>query len=326
MTLIAAFRCHEGVVICADSQETRGDYIVAVDKIKPREAGEYDLVVGGSGNVAPLVDGLADAVERNVKRWTAGLNEEEAGLQIERTLLAYHTRHVNQYPDIPENKRLVFIICVRDRNSGRVYLWKTDATTLKRVEDYTLLGWNDELYEHELKRLYTENASALRCIMLGIHLFLLAKATTLYIGGDTQIIFMRDTGAWPADYLRATEPVMSMGLVLPAERVRVLEARMDKIGKLTAELLLTCPDTTIKTTEFTDRLVRFMEEVVRQRNEYVNEAFEVIHEHSVSGHGIYPFQTSPPEGIALEEADPIVQLLDAVKRRQSESQNSEDQP
>jgi hypothetical protein len=68
-----------------------------------------------------------------------------------------------------------------------------------------------------------------------------------------------------------------------------------------------------------------MEEVVRQRNEYVNEALQTSHEHSVSGHGIYPFQISPPEDIPPEEADPIVQLLDAVKRRQSEMQQSEDE-
>jgi hypothetical protein len=46
---------------------------------------------------------------------------------------------------------------------------------------------------------------------------------------------------------------MSMVAVLDADRVSDLEARMKNISQMTASLLLTCPDTTIKTTEFTDR-------------------------------------------------------------------------
>ena len=50
MTLVAAFRCgapdDPSVVVCADSQETHGHYRVTVERIRPRDAGQYDLIVG----------------------------------------------------------------------------------------------------------------------------------------------------------------------------------------------------------------------------------------------------------------------------------------
>jgi len=119
LTLIAAFRCEvgglPGVIVCADSQETVGDYKVTVDKIKPRDAGRYDLIIGGSGNVAPLIDGLADAIERNIKKWDAGLDEESGRQQLERVLLAYHARHVQLYQAEIEDKQLRFVVCLRDK-------------------------------------------------------------------------------------------------------------------------------------------------------------------------------------------------------------------
>lgn len=64
MTLIAAFRCDidgdPGVIVCADSQESRGDYRVTVDKIKPRVVHNYDLVLGGAGEIGPLIDRLGE--------------------------------------------------------------------------------------------------------------------------------------------------------------------------------------------------------------------------------------------------------------------------
>jgi ATP-dependent protease HslVU (ClpYQ) peptidase subunit len=108
MTLIAAFRCgtpdDPGVVVCADSQETYGHYRVTVEKIKPRAAGQYDLIVGGAGNTGVLIDGLADAIERNVSHWPSGLDEESGRQRLESVLLAYHSRQVTLYPAPEEDK------------------------------------------------------------------------------------------------------------------------------------------------------------------------------------------------------------------------------
>jgi 20S proteasome alpha/beta subunit len=48
MTLIVGFKCGPSVVLCADSQETRGSFKVEVDKL-PIHSGGMDVVCGGAG-------------------------------------------------------------------------------------------------------------------------------------------------------------------------------------------------------------------------------------------------------------------------------------
>jgi hypothetical protein len=72
VTLIAAFRCDHGIVICADTQETVGQFRVSVDKIAPRIAGEYELVIGGAGNCGGLIDDFTENFTRAVVKLACG--------------------------------------------------------------------------------------------------------------------------------------------------------------------------------------------------------------------------------------------------------------
>src|SRR6266404_8245061 len=61
MTYIAAFRCDRGIVLCADTQETRGDYKSYVEKISIIEDRLYPLAIGGAG-VADIIDGVTQEI------------------------------------------------------------------------------------------------------------------------------------------------------------------------------------------------------------------------------------------------------------------------
>jgi hypothetical protein len=272
VTLIAAFRCdadgHPGVVVCADSQETAGDYRVTVDKIKPRDAGNYDLIIGGSGSIAALIDGLANAVEARVTRWNAGLDEEAARLGIEDVLIAYHARHVTHYPDdpsVPNYKCLRFIICVRDKATQQIYLWRTDGTTAERVEDWALLGWEEAAYHYEVKWLYYPRMWAGQAVLLGVHLFTVAQ-NSLYIGGPTQVIVVRDNG------MHVQDP----------QDIRTLEERVSTFNKAIAELMLACPDATIHRDEFRGLLANFEDRVMQLREHYLGGAAARLLERALS--------------------------------------------
>jgi len=91
MTLVAAFRCDEGVVVCADSQETvaldiHSQYRVRVTKIKPQDAGEYEIVIGGEGNSGPLVDRFALELLDDVRRWPGELGNDEIEIRVGESL------------------------------------------------------------------------------------------------------------------------------------------------------------------------------------------------------------------------------------------------
>lgn len=264
MTLIAAFRCNTnrcnedvrpGVVICADSQETAGDYRVTVDKIKPRDAGAYDLIIGGAGNVAALIDGLAYAVEQNVKRWPPGLDEESARLRVERVLLSYHARQVAYYPAEPHEKLLRFIICTRDKGTSRIFLWKTDGTTAEQVEGYALLGWEEAAYHYEAGWLYYPEIWTTQAIVLGTRLLAIAK-NSLYVGGDTQVIIVRGDG------MTVENP----------NAVREFERRINEYNRALALLALACPDVGIEPAEFRRLLGNLVEQIVSIHDRHGDEA------------------------------------------------------
>jgi hypothetical protein len=329
VTLIAAFRCDVGVIICADSQETVGqDWRVPVDKIKPHEAGGYQVVIGGSGDDGPLIDAFTKQFVKEVGTWKWGLSEEDLGEGIRFSLSNY----LENKADVPQgvNIGIDFIVCIRRKTDGKVFLWKLFGPDVSRgplivsEETFTLAGI-DFPYVHEVRRLYRGNAPALRCVLLGVHLFKMAAETSNYIGGPTQVIFMRDTSAWPTEYLQASEEVMDMVWVEAPERVRGLEAQMDTLNRMMAELLLICPDTTITSAELKDRLARFQEEVMKLRAKCAQEATEISIEHSVSGRGVLPYQISTPERTVLHKDDPYTKALDSEDVPPPDEQTPEDQ-
>src|SRR5215212_4463226 len=120
VTLIAAFRCPNGVVICADTQETVGQFRVSVDKIAPSVVGEYELVIGGAGNSAGLIDDFTENFARSVARWPAGLSEQDIRLKLRKALLDYHRDEVQHFPAPPDEKRLEFIICIKGKDFERI--------------------------------------------------------------------------------------------------------------------------------------------------------------------------------------------------------------
>lgn len=261
MTLIAAFRCqvgeYPGVIICADTQETVGDYRVAVDKIQPGVAGYYDLVIGGAGNVAALIDGLTDAIKRNVQRWDADLDEEAARLRIERVLLTYHARQVAFYPAEADEKRLRFVICIRDKNTGNIHLWKTDGTAIEAVTTYTILGWEEAIYDYEVRRFYRPGLWFPQAVYLGLQLFSTAKATSNYVGGDTQVITASHYG------MDIEEQVV----------ISELEQYAATFNVALAELVRACPDTSIFKPEFQTILANFEKQAERLRLRYLQRSF-----------------------------------------------------
>lgn len=257
MTLIAAFRCiaanDSGVVICADSQESYGAYKVTVDKIKPRDAGNYDLVIGGSGNTAALIDGQADYIERLISAWPSGVGEEQGRESLEDILIGYHERNIQFYPANFDDKLLTFLVCARDKTTGAVYLWKTDGTTAATVVDYDLIGWDDPLYRNEVKRLYQSGINASQATLIGLHLLSIGNATNTYISDPFQVISL-------SKHRVLTEH---------PENIKILEKKVKSFNEMLSNLIVATPDISIPQERFNKALQLFQEEVQGLRDEAI---------------------------------------------------------
>ena len=262
MTLIAAFCCEvgglPGVVVCADSQETADPYIVEVKKIAPRDAHNYDLVLGISGH-SVLARGLEQIIERAITSWPSGLSETQIETRLNRIVDRYNKDKVIPYPDKPEDKDTAFLICLRDKTSGNVRLWKTEGNVVTRHNDHALVGWHLPLYEHEINKLYRPDLTASQAVLLGVHLFAIAKATSLYIDYPLQIVGMGDGGLWVED----------------VDDVSSLQHRVGTLGQALNELTLAIPDLSIGNDKFEEMLSAFVANAVALREQYTDAALRV---------------------------------------------------
>jgi hypothetical protein len=87
-----------------------------------------------------------------------------------------------------------FIVCVKGKAEEEIGLWTLRDTAVLPVDRYSLIGWEEALYHHELEWLYRGRPWIGQAIQLGLRLFTMAKATSNYVGGETQVIVVRDNG------------------------------------------------------------------------------------------------------------------------------------
>lgn len=254
VTLIAAFRCDidgdPGVIICADSQESYGsNYRVTVDKIKPRDAGQYDLIIGGAGQIGPLIDGLANTLERWIRGWTEGYSEEQVRGRIEHKIGRYTRGQIQNYPT-DADKVLDFIICLRHKTTKAIYLWRAAGTAVEPIEYYDLIGWDEPFYRYEAMRLYEKGrATKLSAITLGIHLLSIGKATAISIDEPFQVIGVGKESVW----------------IEPQERVQTLAERIGRVNNTLSRLIIATPDLSIRSDVFEAALRTFEDQVLGLR-------------------------------------------------------------
>lgn len=246
MTLIAAFRCSDGVVICADQQETVGDVRVAVNKLVPQDLGLYEIAIAGSGN-GDLLDALAYKLTLDVSRWRDDVDELQAYGNLQALLQDFYANEVAYYPeDSASHKRNDLLVCIKPKNRPDIFLWELRSTVMVPVSDYVLLGIGASIYFHELKRLYTEQINGMQAILLGIHLFSLAKETSNYVGGKTDILI-----------------VSSRGMTM--EDGEFAGSTLKLFNQKIAELILLCPDTTKSDNEIDAALDEFRATIIGMR-------------------------------------------------------------
>jgi len=243
-----------------------------VRKLETKECGNYWLAIAGSGS-ADLIDGFSYSLELDITEWPPDLNDQVIGENIKKVLLDYYRNEVEYYPsDSKDDRYNEFIVCLKPKNRIGLSLWELRGTAIKPAGDYSLMGFGATLYTHELRKLYNANNAIqgsvttnrfgrIPALLLGIHLFSLAKGTSTYIGGDTEAVFVFDD--------RQMLPV-------PLQDVEILESRVNTFDQLIAEIVLKCPDTTTQDVEVAAYLENFSERVLRLRRSFTESAARAI--------------------------------------------------
>lgn len=263
MTLIAAFRCDKSAVICADSQETvtlpdGREYRVRVKKIKPEDGNEYEVVIGGAGMSGPLIDRFSRDVLDAVRTWPSGYSNAEIERRLRELLERFHLTYV--LASTYQSSDFDFIVCVKDKNQEDFGLWIIRDTDVSPIERYEMIGWEENLYRREVEWLYQGTPWIAQGVLLGLRLFTMAKDTSNYVGGPTQVIIVRDNGIHAEDQ----------------KDIQELEERIAQFNEALADLVLACPDLSIHKDAFRELLAVFKDTVLSLREYYSHSTAEAM--------------------------------------------------
>ena len=237
MTLIAAFKCSDGFVLCADSQETVGPYRVTRQKIAPKDCGNFQLAIGGTGNgdvIDALVDRLETAVAKSALTDVSGLPS-----LLRSEALDFQKHEAQGYSK--KDRAVELIVSARSVSLGVAETWRMIASRALPVDKFSLVGWGIPVYEHTVQRLYRPALTIPQALILGLYVFALAGKTSNYIGGPTTVVIGKPNGLW---------------LVAPDE-ISDLAARVEKLSAHVDRLLLLAPDISITTQKFKEELDAF---------------------------------------------------------------------
>jgi len=180
MTIAAGFVCKDGIVLCADSQESAGDYKWPVKKLVVNLHSGLPMIVAGAG-FGPAIDTATQKIIERVR------GSQDQGLilkGIEETLREIHEKDLAFYP-VEDSAILQFSLLIAfkpPRAPGG--LFSTNGSLMRRVDTFEVIGSGivTNFFAHTL---YAKRMSLFEGTLLSAYLAHLAKSQLSSIGGRT---------------------------------------------------------------------------------------------------------------------------------------------
>ena len=110
MTVAAGFVCQYGIVVCADSQESAGDYKFPVEKLLTRSDAWTEIAIAGSG-IGPLVDMATHRIAHRIMGGLDGYGVIEEIIREE--LCKLYETEFRLYPGTDEEKIIELLLAVK---------------------------------------------------------------------------------------------------------------------------------------------------------------------------------------------------------------------
>lgn len=191
VTIIAGFRCDEGIVLCADTQETSGSSKRDVPKLRFEGSGELTdtpLAVAFCGaGPGPFIDRMVDQAWEDVQIATS---LDEACDEIKRSIEGTYTKYRNIFQD-GQCPTADLIYGVKANGGTRLFCANGPIVNEK---DYYSSGAGYYLADFLAKRMYSKSLNLRQCAILAAYIIFQAKEHVDGCGGDTHISVLRDTG------------------------------------------------------------------------------------------------------------------------------------
>jgi len=196
VTIIAGFKSYEGIVLCADTQETVGFSKRNVPKLRfePNDKADKgvpkdDLAVAfcGATNNGAFMDEMVDLAWEEVQ--TAASLDEASDL-IRRSIKSYHAEATKNYQvgHLPDTELIYGIKMFGD---SRLFYSLGPVT---RRDQYATGGIGAYMADFLVSRMYKDYLPLKQCVILAVYSLFQAKEHVEGCGGDSHIAILRNEG------------------------------------------------------------------------------------------------------------------------------------
>lgn len=252
MTLGAAIRCDKGVVLCADSQESVGDYQYPVEKLVTHWGPCEAIAIIGSGR-AGLVDMIAEELVGNLEGGYDALSDYKR--IVKGTLTELYKNEIAAYPAPLEEKHVDLIVAVKPTDSpDGLLLLKCEGTAVSSIKWFEVIGAGRAV-RYELESIYRRRFMTLRQgVVAAIHILRVASTALHIVGGTGSIATMTYDGRL------AVEPEWNV-----AQTDSFLWGVRRRIG----QIMLHVGDGTMSSEEFAKAVTEFTDEATRAHEQMI---------------------------------------------------------
>jgi hypothetical protein len=200
VTIAAGFRCRDGVVLCADTEESSIGFKRKVAKIEfkpdlwPVSTDDPIAIFTGSGD-SSFVDEAIDRMWAAAKK--SGENELEKLVSVMiRENREYHREIWSLYPPLCYTEHLpdadlLFAVWAKDAFG----LFSVASTTFKPITTFATIGCGGDLAHYLCADAHRPGAATESCIALAAHMLEQVKTNIPGCGGESYIAVLTGTGA-----------------------------------------------------------------------------------------------------------------------------------
>jgi 20S proteasome alpha/beta subunit len=187
VTIAAGFRFSDGIVVCADSEESSEAVKKSVPKIEIFDRKYGRSIVTGAGD-ADMLNRAFEEIESQVQ---ARDSFSAARDTVEAIVQRLNQRYV--YPVTGEDQP-VFALLVALQTKGSFDFFTIGLSASVRPKDHAEIGVGDVHASHLMARFYRPNMTQDDAVLLAIYMLQQTKRYVPGCGGDSHIYIMRTDG------------------------------------------------------------------------------------------------------------------------------------
>jgi 20S proteasome alpha/beta subunit len=203
VTIIAGFRCSDGVVVCADTQETMsvGDISISKRKVPKLRfenndgaarvlAGKPDIAVAVCGaGYGPFIDKLADELWKTAS-YADDLSSACEGMEQRIKEIYTEYGQIYQAGKCPEVDLLYGI-----KSQGESRLFYANGPIVNEKDGYYAAGSGSYMADYIASSMYDSSLTVRQCVILAAYVLAQTKEYADGCGGDSHIAVLREQGA-----------------------------------------------------------------------------------------------------------------------------------